>query len=349
MKRQLLRIVLIIFSLTMLVSPSFAAGAKTIDAKVTESMKSCTAPEWYEDDESIAWLTVGTSLDVFPNLEDYDPVDFRDFIVRSSWVGISSNKKQLTVVGYYEKASSFNMLSMSFNPAAGEIEYTRDELDPSTSKEDAEKKCEALLSDNNDIGEYKKNSLHEILAVLSEAGLTTYENLEDVYNKIVSEVCAAVVKPWKNNAEWISIAGNPIINQIYYYKDDVNALYYIKVALAFDQNETAKADPASYYFKVSNLGFTQLSEPVQPISDEDWVLLNKYTEPECYETALAAFYNQRWKDPSSVTVYGYSTSYNDHSFTFSIDHAAKNSLGGTTRDYSYVTVDFNTNTVIAIY
>ena len=163
MKRQLLRIVLLFFSLTMLVSPSFAAGSKTIEAEVTESIKSCTASEWYKDDESIAWLTVGTALDVFPTLEDYDPMDFRDFVVRSSWVGISSNKKQLTVVGYYEKESSFDMISMSFNPAAGEIEYVRDELDSSTSKDEAEKKCEALLSDNNDIGEYKKNSLHEII------------------------------------------------------------------------------------------------------------------------------------------------------------------------------------------
>lgn len=349
MKTKMRFLILLLLSLTLIINSSIASGSITIDAPITISTNSLSAIEWYADAEARSWLTTGMCLDTFKTMDDYAPEDLRDFWGRPSWVGIYKNKQQLKLVGYYTKEANYNIISMVFNPSTEKIQYSKEILSPGISKDDVEEQCEAILSNDNEIDSYVANDLHEIWNVLSGLGLTSYENLADVRRDIISDVCSAIIDKWKNNTEWTSLMGNPYINQIFCIRDDDIGLFYIKVLFDFDQGETTSSSNPTFYFKVSHFGYTQLSEPVLPIDDNDWILLNQFSEIECYKTAEEKFYDQRWKDPTSVTVYGHTTSYSDKSFTFAIDYSAKNSFGGNTRDTHYVVVDFETNTAISSF
>lgn len=75
------------------------------------------------------------------------------------------------------------------------------------------------------------------------------------------------------------------------------------------------------------------------------VVAASYSENECWWTAQTYFENLRWKNPESVTIHGYTTSYTDGGYLFTIDYSAQNGFGGTNRGYYWITVNASTNRV----
>ena len=352
MKKKTVLFILLVILVSLIgstMAEEYTFHSSTIDAPVSDSMQISSASDCYADSTLCAKITISMSLDTLNTIDGISGDTFRSCWNNSSWIGITNDKRKLMAVEYYSTETSTMIIKMIFNPSTGKIEYTPIESTLIMSNEEIEKQCESLFSDDNSIAEYKKNDFHAVLSVLSKLGVTTYESYEDVYKKIVSDLCQHTVSYWKENGgEFTALFGSPYIKHIFVFKDETKGLFYIKTVCGFDKNEESKSTNM-YYFKVTHFGFIQLTDPEQPVNDNDWILLNKYTEIECYETALANFTNQRWKDPSSVTIYGYSTLYDYNTFTFVIDYSAKNSLGGSTRDYHYVTVNFNTNTVKTSY
>ena len=74
---------------------------------------------------------------------------------------------------------------------------------------------------------------------------------------------------------------------------------------------------------------------------------NYYSESECWSIAERYFRNMRWNDPSSVTIYGHTSSYNstDSTYTFTIDYTARVVAGGLRRSYYWISVSAITGQV----
>ena len=72
-----------------------------------------------------------------------------------------------------------------------------------------------------------------------------------------------------------------------------------------------------------------------------------YSEWECWEIAERYFWNIRWNNPSSVTIYSHTSTYdaNDYSYTFYIDYSAQVTAGGYKRSYYFITVSAVTGSV----
>ena len=63
----------------------------------------------------------------------------------------------------------------------------------------------------------------------------------------------------------------------------------------------------------------------------------RYSEEYCWEVAKSYFMDLRWNDPSSVTIFGYTSVYHEEgelagTYSFNIDYSAANRAGGKTRD-----------------
>ncbi len=76
-----------------------------------------------------------------------------------------------------------------------------------------------------------------------------------------------------------------------------------------------------------------------------------YSQSQCWAVAEQYFENLRWNNPSSVTIYSYSATYNesDNTYTFYIDYAAQVVAGGYKRSYYFITVSAITGRVTSAF
>ena len=74
-----------------------------------------------------------------------------------------------------------------------------------------------------------------------------------------------------------------------------------------------------------------------------------YSENDCWDTAESYLMNQRWKNPSSVTIHSHTTTKSDNGYTFWIDYSAQNGFGGYNRETYVITVNRYTNKVTLAY
>ncbi len=76
-----------------------------------------------------------------------------------------------------------------------------------------------------------------------------------------------------------------------------------------------------------------------------------YSQSECWSAAKRYFKNLSWKNPSSVTIHSYSSTYDssDNTYTFYIDYSAQNGFGGYNRSYYFITVSAVTGRVTSAF
>ena len=74
-------------------------------------------------------------------------------------------------------------------------------------------------------------------------------------------------------------------------------------------------------------------------------------ESYCWGIAERYFKNLSWKNPSSVTIYSHSGTYDSdsHSYTFYIDYSAQNGFGGYNRSYYFITVSAVTGQITSAF
>ncbi len=70
-----------------------------------------------------------------------------------------------------------------------------------------------------------------------------------------------------------------------------------------------------------------------------------YSESDCWKTAERYFKNLRWKNPSSLTIHGHTSSYSNDEYTFVIDYSAQNGFGGYNRKSAIICVSNKTNSI----
>lgn len=143
--------------------------------------------------------------------------------------------------------------------------------------------------------------------------------------------------------------GNAYIKETYYYRDETQ--FYVKIRYDFSDTPgdgiVTGNKTLTYYFEIKeDWKVKGTGKPVPSFSEHDWILINKYSELDCYKAAEEYFYNQRWNDPSSITVYNYSVEYGAGTYIYYFDYSGLNKLGGRSRDIFVVEVDAATNQVI---
>lgn len=76
-----------------------------------------------------------------------------------------------------------------------------------------------------------------------------------------------------------------------------------------------------------------------------------YSQSQCWGIAEQYFKNLRWNNPSSVTIYSHSATYDasDYTYTFYIDYSAQVVAGGYKRSYYFITVSAVTGRVTSAF
>ena len=76
-----------------------------------------------------------------------------------------------------------------------------------------------------------------------------------------------------------------------------------------------------------------------------------YSQNQCWGIAEQYFKNMRWNNPSSVTIYSHTGTYdaNDNTYTFYIDYSAQVVAGGYKRSYYFIIVSAATGQVISAF
>ncbi len=166
MKRKFILLITLLLTFTLVASTSMAATSYTIDAPITSGTK-MSASEWYSNAKSRAMLTLSVSIDTISQLDDADSDSYTSFWLNSSWVGISKNKQQVMVVGYYSNSASTTVLVMIYTPQTGKIEYMPIVSKPAMSDVNAEMICLASLA-NESNSDYEKNDPTEIISIIAD-------------------------------------------------------------------------------------------------------------------------------------------------------------------------------------
>lgn len=166
-----------------------------------------------------------------------------------------------------------------------------------------------------------------------------------VFQELYGQICEMHRDHLNSRTDETAFLGDLGIETTKCVFDDDNMTFYLD--LIFTNDDAALHTSAQYGIKITgNNSFEQIDDEIDE-NDERWVTINKYTEKECYETALEYFNSLRWNDPSSVTVYGHTVGYGAGTYIYSIDYSAKNKLGGTNREFYVIEVDAAINTVIS--
>ena len=93
---------------------------------------------------------------------------------------------------------------------------------------------------------------------------------------------------------------------------------------------------------------TPTIQPTATPAPTEYVVNAHYSEYECWLAAERYFKNLTWKNPSSLTIHGYTSSYDSSNgqYLFTIDYSAMNGFGGYNREYYWVTVSAVTGRVV---
>ena len=154
-----------ITSLVLLISLFVITASADVPTTKIQSVfaknANATAKQWYENKDTRAMLTVALGADVFFQMEGFESDDLTSFLLNTSYVGISSNSRQLLLLGYY---GSTTILSIIYTPSTNEIECLKMELN-GTPLDDVTMKTVLLgtmqSADNN--ASYEENDKTAIL------------------------------------------------------------------------------------------------------------------------------------------------------------------------------------------
>lgn len=164
---------------------------------------------------------------------------------------------------------------------------------------------------------------------------------------IFSSVCTVTIDHYKTS-NFAKEFGDPFLLSAKCFFDTQSSTLFINVSSSFHKLPATTSD--DYYFKITGDDeFEQLFEAPYTVNDDDWINIFLHDEKECYSTALDFLKQQRWKDPSSLTVYSYTATYGIGTYTFMVDYSAKNGFGGNTRSIYFIDVDATTNTVTSAF
>ena len=177
---------------------------------------------------------------------------------------------------------------------------------------------------------------------------SAFDNLEcgEMCKAIFEAACRNVMINAKETTAFVQEFGDPYLKSARYYLNTDESLYYIAIDVTYGQSLPLNRHYDYYLKLIGNDDFERLEKPVREVKDSEWKWVIVYSEAECYKTALECFNAQRWKDPSSVTIYSYEADYGVGKITFYIDYSAKNSFGGNTRTTFIIEVDALNNKVI---
>ncbi len=164
--RKIIIFILLLSIGIMSFSFSWAAGSYTINAPLT-SGTDLSASEWYATAKSRAMLTISVSIDTLSQISDADSNSYSSFWTNPSWVGVSRNKRQVMVVGYYSSSISTTVLVIIYTPSTGKIEYMPIVSRPAVSDDTAELLCLAAIK-NDTTKEFEKNDAFEILSIIAD-------------------------------------------------------------------------------------------------------------------------------------------------------------------------------------
>lgn len=148
-------------------SASGSSGSDRIIDAATTSGIGYTASEWYATAKTRAMLTLSVSIDTIPHLSDSSTDAYISFWQNPSWVGISKNKRQVMVTGYYSSDTSTTVLVMIYTPSTGKIEYLPVVSRPALPDATAEMMCLAAIK-NDPTDKYAKNDPYEILSIIED-------------------------------------------------------------------------------------------------------------------------------------------------------------------------------------
>ena len=173
MKRTLILFIAALFVFLSAVPAAMAAEWVLMDS-VTTAETTLSASDWYASSRSRALLTVLLSIEAINDIGNPESGDFSSFWLNASWVGITKDKTQLVVVGYYGTGSKTTILTMIYTPGTKKIKYMADVQTPSLTSSKAESACEALLksgaSAEYTVNAYKKNSPRDIVTLIRQLG-----------------------------------------------------------------------------------------------------------------------------------------------------------------------------------
>ena len=153
----------------VITSNSLASGkitSKKIASDIFQKNKSITAEQWYSAEDSRAYFTLLTAIEVIKDMH-YIQDDLIDYVSNPSWVGISKSKEQITSIGYIIAPSSTTILIATLTPRTSKIEYQKKDVEESDS-------------------EIIASMMEEIVCDIFDSEEAEYEYCQNVSNEMMS-------------------------------------------------------------------------------------------------------------------------------------------------------------------
>ena len=153
----------------VITSNSLASGkitSKKIASDIFQKNKSITAEQWYSAEDSRAYFTLLTAIELIKDLH-YIQEDLIDYVSNPSWVGISKSKEQITSIGYIIAPSSTTILIATLTPRTSKIEYQKKDVEESDS-------------------EIIASMMEEIVCDIFDSEEAEYEYCQNVSNEMMS-------------------------------------------------------------------------------------------------------------------------------------------------------------------
>ncbi len=162
MKKTVSLLLAVSILLALLPGASCADSVSVKFKPVFTNQVKATAAQWYSTETNRAALTVALCADVFYNKGTYGPNDIESYLTNPTYVGLSQNKNQLLVMGYYGTETEFTILVIVYTPSRDEIEYTEMKLTGSFRNQSTADAMEGVLysamQSMNSKGQYEKNN-----------------------------------------------------------------------------------------------------------------------------------------------------------------------------------------------
>lgn len=161
--KKFISIFTVVILLISITNVAMAASSTKINASFSNKM-GLSAKDWYSTAESRATLTVSVAIDTFTSFKNFDADILTELLSNNTWVGLSKNQRQVSVVGYY---GSTNLLFMIYTPSSGQIEYTEMKISTSTPLDDSMIELMVVQALSDQSSKYMKNDKSDVLGVIA--------------------------------------------------------------------------------------------------------------------------------------------------------------------------------------
>ena len=119
MKKRLLSSMCVIFLFTLIIGNA-SAMSKT-KGQLTKAL-GMNAKQLYASEESRALFTICLAADTLSTMKNVESDAFTSLVLNKTYVGLSSNQRQLCVTGYFGTTKT-SILIMIYTPSTNEIQY----------------------------------------------------------------------------------------------------------------------------------------------------------------------------------------------------------------------------------